>query len=254
MKKFKYVIIDDEYPSHLTVRQYFKAYTNYACAATFFDPEKALLFLQEHEIDLIFLDIEMPEMNGFQFLEALKKNIFLVIHTAYPEKYSLDAHKYYEKDLVFFSNKAQFSYYFPKIIARFEKLHVEKEIIDRINQLFKNEIHTFPKVFNNKPIPLVDILMITVIGHNIVLKMKNGEEIIFRMSLRELTSFLPANNFLQIQRSVIINVLYVTAFTDTTVCINEKHLHISTRKQNGIVQILKAEKQELYKKLLIKTT
>jgi len=247
MKNFKYVVIDDEFPSHLTVRQYFKAYPNYTCAATFCSPEKALLFLQEHEIDLIFLDIEMPEMNGFQFLEALKKSIFVVIHTAYPEKYGLDAHNYYEKDLVFFSNKAQFSYYLPKIITRFEKMHVEKEMIDRINQLSKNEIYTFPKMFKNKPILLVDILMITVIGHNIVLKMRNGDEIIFRMTLREIMGFLPTNIFLQIRRNEIINVLQITAFTDTTVCLNDKHLHISTRKQKEIVQFLKAQKQELYK-------
>jgi|GEM_PF-1323850 len=247
MKKFKYVVIDDEFPSHLTVCQYFKAYPNYKCAATFFDPKKALLFLQEHKIDLIFLDIEMPEMNGFQFLEALKKNIFVVILTAYPEKYSLDAHNYYEKDLVFFSNKAQFLYYFPKIIARFEKMHIEKEMINRINQLSKNEIHTFPKMYKNKPILLVDILMVTVYGHNIVLKMRNGEEIIFRMTLRELIGFLPANNFLQITRNIIINILQITAFTDTTVCLDDKHLQISTRRQKEIVQILRAQKQELYK-------
>jgi len=241
------MIIDDEFSAHLIVQQYFKTHPNYTCVAAFFDPKRALLFLQEHEVDLIFLDIKMPEMNGFQFLEALKKSIFVVIHTAYPEQYSLNAHNYYERDLVFFSHKAHFLCCFPRIVARFEKMHVEKEMINRIHQLSKNEIHTFPKMFKNKSIPLLEILMITVIGHNIVLKMKNEEEIIFRMTLRELMGFLPASNFLQITRNEIINILQITAFTDTTVCLHDKHFRISTRKQKEIIQILKAHKQELYK-------
>jgi len=248
MKNFKYIIIDDEHSSHLTIQQHFSTRPNYTCLATFFNPEKALMFLQEHKVDLIFLDIEMPEMNGFQFLETLIKNIFVVILTAYPDKYSLHAHQVYmDKNLVFFSNKAQFLYYFPKIIARFEKMHEGKSIIDRMHQLSKSEIQIFPKKFNNHPILLADILMITVIGHNAVLKMKNRKEIIFRMTLHKLKSFLPANNFLHVRRNIIINIMHVTAFTDTTVCLKDHHFCISARKQKAILEILKTQKQELYK-------
>ncbi|MCL2291171.1 MAG: response regulator [Bacteroidetes bacterium] len=246
MKKFRYIVIDDEYPSHLTVQHHFRAYLNYTCIATFISPKRALLFLQEHEIDLIFLDIKMPEMDGFQFLEALEKNIFVVILTAYPEKYSLDAHCHIDKNMVFFSNKAQFLYYLPKIIARFEKMHAEKEIINRINQLFNNEIYTFPKKLNNKPILLADILFITVIKHDIVLKMKDGKEIIDRITLRELMSFLPSNIFLQIKRNTIINTVCVTAFTNTTVCLEDQHFRISVRRQKKVIQTLKKQMQELY--------
>jgi len=246
MEKFKYVIIDDEYPSHLTVQHHFRAYPNYVCMATFFDPKSALLFLQTHEVNLIFLDISMPEMDGFQFLEALKKNIFVVIITAYFDKYSHDAHPYYmNNDLVFFANKVQLPYYFPKIIACFEKKHVEKEMVNRIHQLSKNEIRIFPKMINNVPIPLADILFITVVKHNIVLQMNDGEEIVDRMSLCELIKILPTNTFLQIRRDIIINIVYVTAFTDTTVCLEDYHFRISARKQKEVVQILKTKMHKL---------
>jgi len=246
MKKFKYIVIDAEYPAHLMVQHYFRPHPNYTCIATFFNPKNALIFLQEHEIDLIFLDIEMPEMDGFQFLEALKKDIFVVILTTYPEKHSLCAHYHIDKNLVFFSGKVQFLDYFPQIIARFERMYAEKEIINRINKLFKNEIYTFPEMMNNPPIPLVDILMIIVFGHNIVLKKKDGEEIVYRMTLRELMKFLPIT-FLQIKRNVIINTIHVTAFTNSTVCIEEHHFLISARKQKEVIQTLKAQLYSLYK-------
>jgi len=245
MKKYKYITIDDDPHSHLAVSYHFKNYNNYTCSAIFYNPEEALKYLQENEIDLIFLDIEMPEMNGFQFLEALKKDIFVVILTAYHEKYSVDAHKFYEENLIFYSNKAQLLYYFPKIIARFEKLYSEKEMLDRVNQLSKNEVHTFPKKAKNQTIPLVNIVAIVVFGHNIVLKMKNKEEYIFRMTFGELKKFLPANLFFQIRRNVIINILHVTAFNDITVCLGEYHFQISVKKHREIISELQTAKQKL---------
>jgi DNA-binding LytR/AlgR family response regulator len=192
----------------------------------------------------------MPEMNGFQFVEALKKNIFVVILTAYPEKYSLSAHNIYlDKELLFFTNKAQFSYYLPKIITRFEKMQAEKEMISRLNQLTKNEITTFPKKINNNTIPLSEILFITVIGHNTVLRMKNDTEYVCRMQLGELESFLPANFFVLINRNTIVNTLNITAFSETTICINNHHFIVSTRKQNEVIKTLKAQIASLYQSI-----
>ena len=246
MEKYNYIIVDDEYPSHISIHHKFKCYPNYQCVATFFNPKDALLFLKENEIDLIFLDIEMSEMNGFQFLEALQKNIFVIILTAYHEKYSFMAHQYYDKDLVFFSNKAQFAYYLPKIIARFETMYSRKEVLSRVLQLSKNEITTYPKMIKNQAIALSDIVHITVFGHHIVLKMKDGDEIIDRKSLFELLDILPSETFFQIRRNIIINIEYVTAFTNQTVYVEGQHFTISIRNQNKVVQMLKTHRNYLY--------
>ena len=245
MERYNYIIVDDENQSHIKLRNHFKPYKNYTCVATFSNPEKALLFLSKHEIDLIFLDIEMPQMSGFQFLEALQKNIFVVIFTAFESKYCLEAHHYYDKDLVFFSNKAQFSYYLPKIITRFEKMFKDKKVVERVKQLSKNEIILFPKKIEKKTVALEDILYIEVIGHNIILKTKNNKEFITHMTLRELLSFLPVHIFFQIKRNMIVNIEHITAFTDFTVCVGGQHHTIAIRKQQEIIPKLIAQKQKL---------
>jgi DNA-binding LytR/AlgR family response regulator len=247
MEKCKYIIIDDDFPFHLTVKHHFRPYTDYEFVAAFLNPEDALKYVQENEIDLIFLDIKMPEMNGFQFIENLQKSVFIVILTGYQDQYAFEAHQYYDKDLVFFSNKAQFSYYLPKIISRFEKMYAEKEMLSRINQLSKNEINTFPETKKNRKVPLADVVYFTVIGHDIALKMKNGEEQIYRMTLHELMEMLPSNLFFQIRRNMIINIEHVTSFTDTTVCIDNQHFIISVRNRKKIVSALKARRDLLYK-------
>jgi len=243
MEPYNYIIVDDEYQSHITLRHRFRSYKNYKCVAAFLNPEEALLFLKENDVDLVFLDIEMPEMNGFQFLEALQKNFFIVLFTAFGEKYSFEAHQYYDKDLVFFSNKAQFSYYLPKITTRFEKMFTEKRLINRVKQLSENEIKTFPKKFNNQTVLLENIIYIEVIDHNIVLKMNNKEEFVCRMTIRNILSFLPKQNFFQIMRNIVINIKYVTAFTNTTVIVDGQHFIISKKKRQEINQELEVQRQ-----------
>ena len=247
MERYHYIIIDDEIQSQLKLNHYFKSYKNYKCKAVFSNPELALQYLQENEVDLIFLDIEMQEMNGFQFLEALQKDILVVIFTAFENKYSVEAHHYYDKELVFFSNKAQISYYLPKIIARFEKMFIEKKIVNRVKLISKNEILTFPQKINNKTIFLEDIVYIEVIGHHTILKIKNQEEEIIRTPMRDLLDFLPAHIFFQIRRNMIINVRHLTAFTDSTVCVEGQHYIISKRNRKTIVPALLTQKQELLK-------
>jgi len=245
MEKYKYIIVDDEYSSRLRIQHYLKNYSNYECAGVFINPQQALIFLQDQEIDLIFLDIEMPEMNGFQFLEILDKKIFVVIVTAYHDKYGLEAHQYYDKDLIFFSNKAQFSYYLPKIIIRFEKMHGEKELLNRVKHLSDNVIRIFPKKIEKRTVLLEDIVYFTVGGHYIVVKIREGDELVFRMTFRELMNILPLSTFLQIKRDTIINIGYVTAFTNTTVCVGNEHFNISIRNRERIVQALEAQKNLL---------
>jgi len=246
MKKFKYIIIDDEYPSHLVVQRELKQFQNYHCIAKFQNPEKALLFLQKTEVDLIFLDIRMREMSGFQFLEALEKNIFIVILTAFQEENSLIAHQYYDKDLVFYTNKAQFSYYLPKIITRFEKMHEEKKVINRAKQLSNNEFQTFPITINKKNILLEDIVYIIVAGHHVVITIVDGEELVCRTTLRELLDILPSHIFFQVRRDTIINIGYVTAFTNSTICVEGKYFSISFRNREKVIQTLEAQKNLLY--------
>jgi len=246
MGKYKYIIVDDDHLAYLPLQYNLKNYSKYECKGIFFNPEHALIYLKENEIDLIFLDIEMPEMSGFQFLEALHKSIFVVFLTAYREKYSCEAHQYYDKDLVFFSNKAQFFYYLPKIITRFEKMYEEKMVLNRVYQLSKNEIRTFPIMINNKPILLADIVYFKIFGHNTLIKMKDGEEHILRMSFRELKNMVPSNIFYKIRRNIIINIDYVTSFTETTVCVESLHIIISTMNRKGVVPVLKEKKELLY--------
>jgi len=246
MEKYKYITIDDDYPAHFVLKHYFNDYPDYECVGTFHNPADALAFLQEHNVDLVLLDIEMQQMSGIQFLEALEKKIFVAFITAFSEKYSEETHKYYfDKHLVHFCNKTQLKYFFPKIIERFEKMYQEKKVLEKINRLCNNEVHTFPKTINGKSVLLFDILYIEIIGHYCVLKMKNNREHITRMTMGELTDCLPEQIFFKISRSKIINILHTTAFTETTVCIDGYFFNISRNLREKVIQALREHREGL---------
>jgi DNA-binding LytR/AlgR family response regulator len=124
-------------------------------------------------------------------------------------------------------------------------MYAEKEVIDRVYQLAQNDIKFFPKKINNKSISLADIILIFVVGHNIILRINTKEEIVFRIPFCELIKILPGNIFFKIQRNTIINIGYVTAFTDTTVCIADQHFTISKKIQKEVIKALQMQKQIL---------
>src|SRR5437868_938777 len=103
--KLKCIIIDDE-PVARKVLQEFVAEIDYLeLKGQAESPLKALQLLNEHEIDLIFLDINMPKINGIDFLNNSKTRADIIMTTAYPEyaveAYRLDVLDYLVKPIAF---------------------------------------------------------------------------------------------------------------------------------------------------------
>lgn len=101
----KCVAIDDEANALKVIEHYAEKVEKLQLLATFTDPVKAIDYLGENEVDLIFLDINMSGMNGFELLESLTHKPQVIFTTAYSEfalkSYSVDALDYLMKPIVF---------------------------------------------------------------------------------------------------------------------------------------------------------
>lgn len=83
---YKYIIVDDDDIDRLTLKHFLKDYLNLKHMFSFSSPNSCLNFLQDNEADILFLDIEMKGMNGFQLLEKVKDKIKCVVFiTSYME-------------------------------------------------------------------------------------------------------------------------------------------------------------------------
>jgi len=93
MTKIKTILIDDEPKAIDILKRYCKDSETIEVLASFRNPVKAVEFLQQETVDLIFLDINMPKLNGLEFLNVLEKKPKVIFTTAYSE-YALDSYNY----------------------------------------------------------------------------------------------------------------------------------------------------------------
>jgi len=81
----KYLIIDDEHIAHDIIKRYCDLLPNLELQKNCYDALEALQYLNEFEVDLIFLDLNMPELSGFDFLRTLAHPPKVIVTTAYSE-------------------------------------------------------------------------------------------------------------------------------------------------------------------------
>jgi len=104
MDRYKYIIIDDDDFDRLSANYYLKNYSFIEHKASFSTAADALHYLENNKIDILFLDIEMPKINGLELAKKIKENATCVVFiTSHPEfaleGYNLDAFDFITKPL-----------------------------------------------------------------------------------------------------------------------------------------------------------
>ena len=87
-----YLIIDDEYLAHEVIKEYCDMLPNMELMKNCYDAFEAFEYLSEHTVDLIFLDLNMPKLKGFEFLRTLPSPPKVIVTTAYKE-YALEGYE-----------------------------------------------------------------------------------------------------------------------------------------------------------------
>ena len=211
--------------------------------ATFNNPEKALLYLAENNIDCLFLDIEMPTMDGFQFLNKLKsRNFAVVITTAYNE-YAIKAIK---KDALDYLLKPIDSDDLEETIAkvkRYRSSSFDSNKIEKVLLRFNEKLNT-KKIAINTDGKLIfleskEILFIVSDGNYSTFHTTNNKKIVVTKKLKEINTLLPNEIFFRVHNSYIINLTKVKEFfkTDGYVIIENNHkIPVSRQKKSEFLE------------------
>lgn len=85
MMELKVIIVDDEPPARNVIFEYLEEVDWVTAEQSFGNPREALQYLQEHQVDLLFLDIQMPQMTGFELVNQLDELPRIIFSTAYDE-------------------------------------------------------------------------------------------------------------------------------------------------------------------------
>ncbi|WP_242156221.1 LytR/AlgR family response regulator transcription factor [Aestuariivivens sediminis] len=218
--KITCAIIDDEPLAIQVIESHLKEFDNIEVSNTFNNPLKAFEELQQSQPDVIFLDINMPQMTGFTFLQNLGYKPLIVVTTAYREyaveSFELDVTDYLVKPIPF--NR------FLKTINKVYKL--KQSTSGSSDSNLHQEPHIFLKV-NKKLIKvyLSDIFYIESLKDYIKVITNLGDYVVHK-SLTAITEELPSSNFIRVHRSFTVSISQVKALDGNTIEIADKKIPI----------------------------
>ena len=230
----KSIIIDDEATARAIIRQLCENVEGLNVVEEFPNAIQAIKYLNQNEVDLIFLDIHMPDFTGFDFIQTLKNPPKIILTTS-DSKFAVNA---FEHDCVVdYLMK-------PLELSRFKKaIEKAQNAIKSSNtnqQKFENSIANDLYVNINKRLVKINISSIYFIeskGDYILIK-TDEENFTVHSTLMKIEEKLPKELFIKVHRSFIINITKIVDIKDNSVLVKK-----------DVIPVSRSNRQELMKRL-----
>jgi len=217
--KFKYLIVDDEPLARKLIASHASKIEGLELLGECGNAIEAANLLRNKSVDLIFLDIQMPEMTGFQFASALKNPPAIILSTAFrdyaPEAFDLNVVDYLLKPISFERLLKSVNKFFDQTIGKGNSIasviHEEQRFVHikadrKIHKVSESEILYIESLDDYVKVHLKDMILIT------------------RENISTLEDKLPYPPFVRIHRSFIINCRWVKTISNDGVELNGKEL------------------------------
>jgi len=210
------IVLDDEQLALDVITDFIEKLPFLDLKCGFVDAFEALDFLQHHEIDLIIIDINMPDLSGLQFLKSLSSQPLVIFTTAYSE-FAVESFEFNVVDYLLKPIKFdRFVKAVNKAIDRYK--HGESKSVNIKN---RNEdlilIKSGSKIHQVKSI---DILYIESYGNYVKIYTKK-EKLVSLLNMKQALEMLPAEQFAQIHKSYIVSLKHLTSIQNYQVKISD---------------------------------
>ncbi len=231
----KCIIVDDEPLAIEILESYVTKIDQLQLAGTFRNAIAAFTFLQQNQVDLIFLDIQMPKLSGIEFLKTLKSPPKVIFTTAFRdyaiEGFDLEVADYLLKPISF-----------ERFLKAVAKVMHKDAVQPASTQIAKGENPGDNYVFFKVDKKMVktkmsDILFIESIKDYVKVR-TTEKEIITQQKISYLEESLPKEQFIRIHRSFIINRERIDAYSATDVEIGKHHVPIGRNYKNDVIRLL----------------
>ena len=230
----KCIIVDDEPIARKGIKKLVGQISQLELLDSLNSAEAASDFIKSTAVDLIFLDIQMPGINGIEFARTIPKHTLIIFTTAYSE-YALDS---YEVDAVDYLVKpidaARFRKAVKKALAYHSLLQEEEEkSVENVEEEFifvKSDRRFFKVGFK-------DILFIEGLKDYVIIQLED-QRIITRMTVKSIYEMLPQSVFLRINRSYIVNRNKIESFDNNDVFIGKYEIPIGNMYRDELFQAL----------------
>lgn len=233
MNKIRCLIVDDEPPAIELLEKYASMIDQLEVVGKSYSAVKAFDLIKERKVDLLFLDIQMPVLNGIDFIKTLKNPPAIILTTAYRE-YALDG---YDLDIIDYLLKPIAFDRFLKAVDRYRnRIAVvgenEKQISKESKKyLFFNVNRTHHKILTE------DILYVESLKDYVRIHTKS-DRLVVKGNLGSMMKQLPVNQFIRVHRSFAVALEYIKAYNQSEVMIGELSLPIGASYRTELMKRL----------------
>lgn len=233
----KTILIDDEPLARSIIKDYLKAYPQIAIVQECNDGFEGIKAITEYQPDLIFLDVQMPKINGFEMLELIEHPPFVIFSTAFDE-YAVKAFEIYAIDYLLkpFSKER-----FDRAIQKYMEQHKNsapgsnlKTMLEKIDLQSSQNQRVVVKTGNKiRIIPMQDIYYLEADDDYVKIHTQEGS-FLKGKTMNYFESILDPQQFVRVHRSYIVQVAQITRIEPY-----EKENHIALLKSGIKIPISK---------------
>lgn len=224
-------IIDDEPLAAGLLESYAKKTPYLTLTGTYNSAITAMKDLRDHPTQLLFLDIQMPELSGIEFAKILPKDTKIIFTTAFPQ-YAIEGYKVNALD------------YLLKPISYEDFLRSTDKALDWFSvtqkqEVFREERFMFVKSeYKLQRVGIDDVLYIEGLKDYVRIHLKSGEKVMSLMSMKKLEDYLPRPEFLRTHRSFIVHMPEVRTIDRFRIVFGDTFIPISDNYKEVVQQYL----------------
>lgn len=229
----KCIIVDDEPLAIEIMESYVSKVDQLKLMGTYRNAISAFTYLQQHPVELIFLDIQMPKLSGIDFLKALKNPPKVILTTAFRD-YAIDG---FELEVADYLLKPIPFDRFLKAVAKV--LH-QSPSVPQANHSSKQDADNYVYFKVDKKMVktrMTEILYIESIKDYVKVRTAD-KDIITQQKISYLEESLPKEQFIRIHRSFIVNREKIDAYSATDVEIGKHQVPIGRNYKNDVMKVL----------------
>ena len=217
--------IDDEPKALEVIERYCQKISLISLKGTFREPIKAIEFLNREKVDLIFLDINMPDISGMQLLQTLSPRPLIIFTTAYSqyavESYELNALDYLLKPITF----ERFLMAINKAAAALSSKNTTGPDEDAA-VLIKSGPQTFR-------VKVSEILYLEKDGNYITVHLKD-ENILIRENMGDIFDLVPAADFIRVHKSYVVGIRHISMIEVHQLIVNGEKIPIGSTYRDSL--------------------
>lgn len=222
------IVVDDDAMSRKVVVHFIEKTDFLQCAREFDNAIDAMSYLDEEHVDIIFLDVQMPQMSGMDFIKALEKDIEIILITS-EEKYAVEA---FEKRVTDYLVKPiEYDRFLQASNKAGRNVEIKRAATGHRREFY---VRSDARVVR---IPYDNILFVEALADYVIIQTETKKHIV-HFTMKGIANRLPVDGFIRTHRSYIINLDKVEALEDNSVLIGEKYIPVGASYKEAFIDRL----------------